>query len=519
MADTPAWKPPADSSSAGGLVGAAHDGQSTVGAVPQPLIAQLPTTVVFSHGHGRRVDNTSMGAGAGGTCLPAPLVLLPSLATARLSPLAAPAATVGSLPTEPLGVAAPPPPPSTPPPPPPPPPLPLPAAVAAVEAPSGWAPHQPRQAGGGFPSFRGGRLPPPVAGGHPPPTGRRSGASVWSSASQPAYPTPHDADEFGTVRFLPASPYAQSAGTLPNGGFLGGAAGGVDGRVFTLSPTHLTSSPPGHFATHRVEQLGRPASMGDIGQVGGGGGSGSGGGDATTMGDGIGGGGGTFPSPAGRASPARSVDQVAADERFRCQECGRCFSQRYNLNRHRRVVHLKQRPFSCPLCPTVWQQRDHLKKHLRVMHDACQPRVCNGCGRKFRAVDTLAAHTRVCDGRGVHHDAYQGGGGGPGPGGGGAPAPAAASAVPAVAGGGAPPRAPAWPGRERHASSVCSSVAIPPVRECVYSGDDGCWPALPTLFSRVAAPDGRVARGGMIVCVFSFSCLFVCRLDSFCKKK
>lgn len=93
------------------------------------------------------------------------------------------------------------------------------------------------------------------------------------------------------------------------------------------------------------------------------------------------------------------VDQVGPDERFRCSVCGRCFSQRYNLNRHRRVVHLKQRPYRCPLCPTAWQQRDHLKKHLRVMHDAVAPRVCTECGRTFRAADTLAAHTRVCEGQ------------------------------------------------------------------------------------------------------------------------
>lgn len=93
------------------------------------------------------------------------------------------------------------------------------------------------------------------------------------------------------------------------------------------------------------------------------------------------------------------VDLVDPDERFRCDACGRSFSQRYNLNRHRRVVHLKQRLYRCPLCPTAWQQRDHLKKHLRVMHDAVAPRLCTECGRTFRAADTLAAHKRVCEGQ------------------------------------------------------------------------------------------------------------------------
>ena len=50
-----------------------------------------------------------------------------------------------------------------------------------------------------------------------------------------------------------------------------------------------------------------------------------------------------------------------------CLHCGKTFSQKGNMERHRRQ-HTGERPFSCPHCPSTYTRRETLKSHLTQAH-------------------------------------------------------------------------------------------------------------------------------------------------------
>ncbi|CCH61475.1 hypothetical protein TBLA_0E04210 [Henningerozyma blattae CBS 6284] len=47
-----------------------------------------------------------------------------------------------------------------------------------------------------------------------------------------------------------------------------------------------------------------------------------------------------------------------------CYECCRSFSSSHHLTRHKKTVHLNEKPFSCPRCRKRFKRRDHVLQHL-----------------------------------------------------------------------------------------------------------------------------------------------------------
>lgn len=66
-----------------------------------------------------------------------------------------------------------------------------------------------------------------------------------------------------------------------------------------------------------------------------------------------------------RERSCRSGDSFSPTKPFRCEECGKSFTQRMRLITHRRV-HTGEKPFHCQLCGKTFSRQDNCLRHVRL---------------------------------------------------------------------------------------------------------------------------------------------------------
>ncbi len=107
------------------------------------------------------------------------------------------------------------------------------------------------------------------------------------------------------------------------------------------------------------------------------------------------------PRPTGDEASQRSVNKRirkrnGGTNRFHCTEknCDKSFARKYDLQKHRDVVHLKRKIHSCQRCTSRFGRKGSLTKHIRSVHEKLKPHVCSHCGRKFSEHGNLNKHIR-----------------------------------------------------------------------------------------------------------------------------
>ncbi|EUB55190.1 Zinc finger protein [Echinococcus granulosus] len=77
---------------------------------------------------------------------------------------------------------------------------------------------------------------------------------------------------------------------------------------------------------------------------------------------------------------------------FTCQKCGKAFTRRTRLNAHISVVHTKERRFTCEICGNCFTQRCNLNTHISEVHERREPFTCQMCSKAFSSRAGLNAH-------------------------------------------------------------------------------------------------------------------------------
>ncbi|KAK5646433.1 hypothetical protein RI129_004897 [Pyrocoelia pectoralis] len=89
----------------------------------------------------------------------------------------------------------------------------------------------------------------------------------------------------------------------------------------------------------------------------------------------------------------RSIHEGTKEFSARCPECGKIFNDKGYLSSHLKI-HRDRKEYACPNCPKRFNQRVAYNMHMRI-HTGLKPHECVTCGKSFSRKMLLKQHQRV----------------------------------------------------------------------------------------------------------------------------
>ncbi|KAB0797207.1 hypothetical protein PPYR_08201 [Photinus pyralis] len=89
----------------------------------------------------------------------------------------------------------------------------------------------------------------------------------------------------------------------------------------------------------------------------------------------------------------RSIHEGTKEFSARCPECGKIFNDKGYLSSHLKI-HRDRKEYACPNCPKRFNQRVAYNMHMRI-HTGLKPHECPTCGKSFSRKMLLKQHQRV----------------------------------------------------------------------------------------------------------------------------
>ena len=80
---------------------------------------------------------------------------------------------------------------------------------------------------------------------------------------------------------------------------------------------------------------------------------------------------------------------------FKCDECGKCFSNARNFQLHRKTVHEGRKDKKCEECGERFGQNSSLTRHKKFIHDGRKDYKCQECGKEYGSISYLTDHMKV----------------------------------------------------------------------------------------------------------------------------
>ncbi|KAF0702758.1 zinc finger protein 28-like, partial [Aphis craccivora] len=81
----------------------------------------------------------------------------------------------------------------------------------------------------------------------------------------------------------------------------------------------------------------------------------------------------------------------ACGPKHKCQECGKEFGDKRNMNKHIKSIHQKSM-VKCLKCDKMYSNKRQLRYHDNRVHTLEKPYKCNNCGDAFPVPCLLSAH-------------------------------------------------------------------------------------------------------------------------------